>query len=64
MAGSPAPSGKAGFADVPAGADFAPAVAWAVEQNITGGTGDGNFSPSATCTRGQVVTFLFRAMGK
>ena len=35
-----------------------------VEQNITGGTGDGNFSPSATCTRGQIVTFLFRAMGK
>ena len=63
-AGSPAPAGKADFDDVPANADYAQAVAWAVEKNITSGTGDGTFSPTATCTRGQIVTFLYRAMGK
>lgn len=63
-AGSPAPDGKADFADVPANADYAQAVAWAVENEITSGTGGGNFSPAATCTRGQIVTFLYRAMGK
>ena len=63
-AGSPAPAGKADFDDVPANADYAQAVAWAVEKNITSGTGDGTFSPAATCTRGQIVTFLYRAMGK
>ena len=63
-AGSPAPAGKADFDDVPANADYAQAVAWAVEKNITSGTGDSNFSPAATCTRGQIVTFLYRAMGK
>ncbi|WP_251318308.1 S-layer homology domain-containing protein [Flintibacter muris] len=63
-AGSPAPAGKADFDDVPANADYAQAVAWAVENEITSGTGGGNFSPTATCTRGQIVTFLYRAMGK
>ena len=63
-AGSPAPAGKADFDDVPANADYAQAVAWAVEKNITSGTGDGTFSPAETCTRGQIVTFLYRAMGK
>lgn len=63
-AGSPAPAGKADFDDVPANADYAQAVAWAVENEITSGTGGGNFSPAATCTRGQIVTFLYRAMGK
>ena len=63
-AGSPTPSAKASFTDVPANADYAQAVAWAVENKITSGTGGGNFSPAATCTRGQIVTFLYRAMGK
>ena len=63
-AGSPAPAGKAEFADVPVHAGYAQAVAWAVEQNITSGTGNGNFSPAATCTRGEIVTFLHRALGK
>ena len=63
-AGSPVPAGKADFTDVPASADYAQAVAWAVENKITSGTGGGNFSPAATCTRGQIVTFLHRAMGK
>lgn len=36
---------------------------WAVEQGITGGTGDGKFSPDAPCTRAQMATFLWRAAG-
>ena len=63
-AGSPAASYNGKFNDVPASADYAQAVAWAVEQKITSGTGGSNFSPAATCTRGQIVTFLHRAMGK
>ena len=63
-AGSPAASYNGKFNDVPASADYAQAVAWAVEQKITSGTGSSNFSPAATCTRGQIVTFLHRAMGK
>ena len=39
------------------------AVLWAVEQGITGGTGDGKFSPDAPCTRAQMATFLWRAAG-
>ena len=50
------------FADVPAGSYYAKAVAWAVENGITLGTGDGTFSPNATCTRAQSVTFLYRAL--
>ena len=63
-AGSPAASYNGKFNDVPASVDYAQAVAWAVENKITSGTGGGNFSPAATCTRGQIVTFLHRAMGK
>ena len=63
VAGSPTAAKQASFHDVPASADYAQAVAWAVEQGITSGTGGGNFSPAATCTRGQIVTFLHRAMG-
>ena len=62
-AGSPAPKSMSSFADVPADAFYAKAVAWAVENGITGGTGDGKFSPDATCTRAQSVTFLYRAAG-
>ena len=62
-AGSPAPKSMSSFADVPADAFYAKAVAWAVENGITGGTGDGKFSPDATCTRAQAVTFLYRAAG-
>ncbi len=53
-----------GFSDVSADSYYAKAVAWAVENGITTGTGDGKFSPDATCTRAQSVTFLFRAIGK
>ena len=62
-AGSPAPKSMSSFADVPADAYYAKAVAWAVENGITGGTGDCKFSPDATCTRAQAVTFLYRASG-
>lgn len=58
--GSPAASG-ASFSDVAADDYYANAVAWAVRSGITTGTGNGKFSPSADCTRGQIVTLLYRA---
>ena len=51
------------FTDVPADAWYAGAVAWAVEQGITSGTSDTTFSPNVSCTRAQMVTFLWRASG-
>ena len=63
-AGSPEPKAMSSFSDVSADSYYAKAVAWAVENGITTGTGDGKFSPDATCTRAQSVTFLFRAIGK
>ena len=63
-AGSPEPKSMSSFSDVSADTYYAKAVAWAVENGITTGTGDGKFSPDATCTRAQSVTFLFRAIGK
>lgn len=60
-AGSPEPKNMSNFSDVPADSYYAKAVAWAVENGVTTGTGDGKFSPDATCTRAQSVTFLFRA---
>ena len=62
-AGSPEPKSMSSFSDVSADSYYAKAVAWAVENGITTGTGDGKFSPDATCTRAQSVTFLYRAMG-
>ena len=59
-AGSPEPENSGSFSDVPASAYYAKAVAWAVENGITTGTGDGMFSPDAVCTRAQAVTFLWR----
>ena len=60
-AGSPEPKNAGSFADVPAGAFYAKAVAWAVDAGITTGTGEGGFSPDEPCTRAQAVTFLCRA---
>ena len=61
-AGSPEPkSTAAGMTDVVPGSYYAKAVAWAVENGITTGTTEGTFSPDATCTRAQAVTFLARA---
>ena len=52
-----------GFADVSDGAYYADAVAWALDQGITSGTSATTFSPDASCTRAQMVTFLWRAAG-
>ena len=60
-AGAPAVSGSS-FSDVPAGAWYADAVAWAAASGVTNGTGNHRFSPSDACTRGQIVTFLYRDM--
>ena len=61
-AGSPEPkSTAAGMTDVVSGSYYAKAVAWAIENGITTGTAEGTFSPDATCTRAQAVTFLARA---
>jgi len=60
LAGSPSASSSA-FTDVPQTEKYAQAVAWAVQQGITSGTSATTFSPDATCTRGQIVTFLYRA---
>lgn len=62
LAGRPS-SQKTQFADVPANSDYAQAVSWAYAQGVTDGTSASMFSPSATCTRGQIVTFLWRYVG-
>lgn len=65
-ANSPAPrSSTSKFTDVyaTAHADYMKAINWATEQGITTGTGNGKFSPDATCTRAQIVTFLYRFKG-
>lgn len=58
--GSKAASAAASFTDVASDAYYAPAVAWAAEQNVTGGVGNGRFSPDTTCTRAQIVSMLYR----
>lgn len=52
------------FADVASGSYCADAVAWAVANKVANGFADGTFRPEATCTRGQAVTFIFRALAK
>lgn len=61
-AGSPKPETRAmPFTDVPVGSYYYDAVLWAVENGITKGTSDTTFSPNMTCTRAQIVTFLWRS---
>ena len=60
-AGSPEVSGTMPFTDVEADAYYAKAVQWAVQQKITTGTSETTCSPMSDCTRGQIVTFLYRA---
>ena len=61
-AGSPAPkSASMPFTDVPKGSYYEMAVLWAVENGITKGTSDTTFSPDATCSRAQIVAFLWRS---
>ena len=52
---------KAEFSDIPTDSYYANAVAWAVENGVTNGIGDGLFGPDNSCTRAQIVTFLYRA---
>lgn len=59
-AGSPL-AGSSAFSDVSDSAYYAKAVAWAAENGITSGTGNSKFTPNAACTRGQIVTLLYRA---
>lgn len=59
--GSPDASKDTGFSDVPAYKQYTRAVSWAVTNGIAAGTGNGKFSPDTPCTRGQIVTFLYRA---
>ena len=63
-AGQPTAGGTANFTDVPADSYYANAVSWAVEGGITTGIGGGRFDPNSTCTRGQIATFLWRAMAE
>ncbi len=63
-AGCPEPTSKKNpFRDVKQGAFYYKAVLWAVDKGITKGTSTTTFSPNATCTRGQIVTFLYRFKG-
>lgn len=63
-AGKPNTTVKTNFIDIPADADYMQAVAWAMENGVTAGTSATTFSPDTICTRGQIVTFLYRAMAK
>ena len=63
--GKPAPAtGENPFSDVSSSVYYYEPILWAVEQGITNGTGNGKFSPEDSCTRGQIVTFLYRALAK
>ena len=61
-ANSPQTASSGSFADVSADADYAEAVAWAVKEGVTSGTSATEFSPETICSRGQIVTFLNRAL--
>ena len=60
--GQPTAGGAANFTDVPTDSYYAQAVAWAVENGITTGVGNGHFDPTGTCTRAQIAAFLARSM--
>ena len=60
-AGAPSHGGNAAFLDISDNDYYFDAVAWAAENGISSGTGNGKFSPGADCTRGQIVTLLYRA---
>lgn len=63
-AGSPDAGTADAFTDVSPEADYARAVAWAIEAGITSGTTDSTFSPGEPCTRGQIATFLYRCLNE
>ena len=58
--GSPSYTAELPFYDVNTDANYAEAIAWAVDEGVTSGTSETTFSPDSTCTRGQIVTFLYR----
>ena len=60
--GEPSASGENIFSDLTSGAYYYDAVLWAVDNGITNGMGNGTFAPDETCTRAQIVTFLYRAL--
>ena len=60
LAGSPSPSCLNPFTDVPEGSGYRDAVLWALESGITAGTSDTIFAPDDTCTRAEIVTFIYR----
>ena len=62
-AGKPDVMGANFFLDVPDDAWYAKAVVWAVDHGVTSGVGEGVFGSEQTCTRGQIVLFLYKAMG-
>jgi len=64
LAGRPKTEASSAFTDVAADADYTQAVAWAVAQGVTKGTSATTFGPDNTCTRGQIVTFLYRNLAK
>jgi hypothetical protein len=64
QAGMPQGSPSAGFTDVPEGTEFTQAVNWAVATGVTKGTSATTFSPDKICTRGQIATFLYRALAE
>ena len=53
---------ETGFTDVPSTADYAEAVKWALDKGVTAGTSATTFSPDSVCTRGQIVSFLYRGL--
>ncbi len=61
-AGSPLATKASSFEDISSDAQYAEAVAWAVEKSVTSGTSETTFSPDEICSRGQIVTFLHRAL--
>lgn len=63
QAGSPTVAASGKFTDVSSSAAYATAVAWAVDNGVTVGTSNTTFSPDGICTRGQIMTFLYRAEG-
>ena len=63
MAGTPDPANRQTFSDVETGSWYETAVQWAVEKEITNGTGNGQFSPAVTCDRAMCLTLLYRMMG-
>ncbi len=60
-AGKLEPENMAAFSDMPSNSDFQKAISWASENGITSGIGGNKFGPDRTCTRGQIVTFLYNA---